>query len=267
MRIFTITHKIVKLPPLDNCYHTLMVGAANKDYIPEDYLRDDAGDNISKFNDSYCELTGLYWMWKNVSDEIIGLVHYRRFFAKISGLRYHTKYIVLDKKKNCQFLTEEMIKKKLASCDILVKKSTVRKENNRKIIATQIKQEDIEIMDSVIKNSYFDYYYSYVQEMNEYFHLNCNMFIGKKIIVDQYCEWLFPLLFQIDQEHKRKVGARFHQRELGYLGEILFGVWLNRNKINYQICDVVNIGETQQENGIMSINEAFSIYSKKIFKH
>ena len=42
-------------------------------------------DNISDRNETYCELTAMYWAWKNIKKiypdiEYIGLNHYRRYF-------------------------------------------------------------------------------------------------------------------------------------------------------------------------------------------
>ena len=63
-------------------YQPLYVGASS---IPTDnrqagWLYDDQGDNISQKNKHYCELTGLYWIWKNSPESIVGLTHYRRAF-------------------------------------------------------------------------------------------------------------------------------------------------------------------------------------------
>ena len=42
-------------------------------------IPDDAGENISAWNRSYCELTAQYWAWKNDTAAWQGLFHYRRY--------------------------------------------------------------------------------------------------------------------------------------------------------------------------------------------
>lgn len=78
IKVIVATHRpcAVSTDPL---YIPLQVGAAGKESIG--LRRDDTGENISEKNPFFCELTGLYWAWKNLSAEYIGLVHYRRYFA------------------------------------------------------------------------------------------------------------------------------------------------------------------------------------------
>lgn len=78
-QIYIMTHK--KIPEISNkIYIPLHVGKEGKADLG--YLGDNSGENISQKNDNYCELTGLYWLWKNVKCDIIGICHYRRFYKK-----------------------------------------------------------------------------------------------------------------------------------------------------------------------------------------
>ncbi len=58
----------------------LHVGKAGKPDIR--FRGDDSGDHISGRNGTFCELTGLYWAWKNLQAEYVGFVHYRRNFTR-----------------------------------------------------------------------------------------------------------------------------------------------------------------------------------------
>lgn len=63
----------------------LLLGASLNEAIVSDY-RDNSLINISNKNKIYCELTGLYWIWKNYGLETIewiGLSHYRRYLTLI----------------------------------------------------------------------------------------------------------------------------------------------------------------------------------------
>ena len=78
VKVIVATHKPYEMPS-DKLYLPVHVGAAGKESIG--YQRDDEGDNISNLNPYFCELTGFYWAWKNLKEDYIGLVHYRRLFT------------------------------------------------------------------------------------------------------------------------------------------------------------------------------------------
>ncbi|MBQ7883295.1 MAG: DUF4422 domain-containing protein [Phascolarctobacterium sp.] len=82
IKILVATHKKYWMPE-DEVYLPLHVGRDGKEDLG--YMGDNTGDNISDKNASYCELTGLYWAWKNLDCEYIGLCHYRRYFGKSSN--------------------------------------------------------------------------------------------------------------------------------------------------------------------------------------
>jgi Domain of unknown function (DUF4422) len=87
--IFVISHK--PLPAkLETPFMPLYVGAEAAK-APQNDLCDSRGDSISEMNPYFCELTGLYWVWKNwlptvKADELIGFCHYRRFFSPIKKI-------------------------------------------------------------------------------------------------------------------------------------------------------------------------------------
>lgn len=78
VKIIIATHKKTDLP-IDHLYLPIHVGKEGKDNIG--YEGDDTGDNISFKNPYYSELTAVYWAWKNLDADYIGLVHYRRYFS------------------------------------------------------------------------------------------------------------------------------------------------------------------------------------------
>ena len=90
IKVVVAAHKPYRMPEA-GVYVPLQVGASGKAPIrapggSADFLRDDAGDGISGRNPNWCELTGLYWAWKNLDADVLGLVHYRRHFRGARGI-------------------------------------------------------------------------------------------------------------------------------------------------------------------------------------
>ena len=79
IQLYVITHseELIRQIRNDEVYTPLFVGRNGKENFG--FCSDDScEDNISSKNRDYCELTGLYWMWKGSDADIIGLCHYRR---------------------------------------------------------------------------------------------------------------------------------------------------------------------------------------------
>ena len=83
IKIIVATHKKYQMPE-ETIYLPLQVGKEGKETIG--YQGDNQGENISEKNPYFCELTGLYWAWKNLDADYIGLVHYRRYFTNQRNL-------------------------------------------------------------------------------------------------------------------------------------------------------------------------------------
>ena len=81
IQIYVISHLLDDIEKTRNdfIYTPLFVGRNGRDNFG--YCSDDNGDNISSKNPYFCELTGLYWIWKQSKADIIGLCHYRRYFV------------------------------------------------------------------------------------------------------------------------------------------------------------------------------------------
>ncbi|MDO5403874.1 MAG: DUF4422 domain-containing protein, partial [Eubacteriales bacterium] len=89
--IYTMTHKIFSVPE-DEMYIPLQVGAAVNETLG--YTGDNTGDNISQLICYYCELTGMYWVWKNVHDcDYVGICHYRRYLLARNGTMFTSSEI------------------------------------------------------------------------------------------------------------------------------------------------------------------------------
>lgn len=227
--IFIIAHKKFPQILLSN-YKTLLVG--KKNFCLKNALRDDVGINIATKNKNYCELTGLYWIWKNWNEpsDYIGLVHYRRYFSK-SFLFNNVKF----------YLSDDYIEKKLKKYDCILP----RKFRFRKTIGVNYyqngagKKKDLMTLKKVIKEKFSEYSVSLDKVLQSHSASYCNMFIMKPKYFNQYCDWLFSVLFEMEKRTSLKGYTKEEARIYGYLGEILLNVWVNHNNIRVKYLPMV----------------------------
>ena len=222
IRIIVATHKEYWMPE-DPVYLPVHVGAAGKESIG--YQRDDEGENISGRNGNYCELTGLYWAWKNLRADYIGLAHYRRHFAngKLFG----------DKKK--KVINGAELEKKLKNTDILL--PTPRNywiETNYSHYAHAHHAIDLDTTKEILKEKYPSYIPAWETSMKKTTGHRFNMFIMKKGRFDQYCEWLFDILFELEKRLDISDYSKYDSRVFGFVSERLLDVWLDTNGFPYR---------------------------------
>ena len=245
MRVYIIEHKKVDLPKLSDIYAELQVGAAINGKIDSVDYYDNDGENISDKNISYNELTGLYWIWKNSNEDIIGLCHYRRFFvdakAKIMNVIFGEKG---------GYISEKKIRKKLQHSDMIVHNKTYYSSSNKEQFEkTQKYPNDLDIVEKVIDEYYPDYSDAYKKVVyGKNSHL-LNMMIARKQIVDEYCEWLFGVLFKVE-DTLQKNGETEFQRRIGMLGERLLDVWIEKN--NIKVCEMFSINTERRDCSIIA---------------
>ncbi len=235
MKILIATHKDYTFPG-EEPYYPIQVGAKINKKI-DNVLYDDSGENISIKNPCYCELTALYWLWKNVKDEIVGLVHYRRYFkVEKSDISINGHKIVDVNYLQC--LTDTV--------DILLPEKK-HFANEYKNVFWQYYDwhyiQDLIKIKEVVQTKYPEYLDSFDYVMSQKSMHICNMFVAKKRVMDEYCEWLFDILFSLESVIDISNYTPHQKRVYGFLSERLFNVWLHKNEnvLIVKTCELVNV--------------------------
>lgn len=196
----------------------------------EGFLSDDVGINISEKNKNYCELTGLYWIWKNSDFEYVGLIHYRRLFLnhRTPGrLTPVIKYIPLEHR----LLTANTVIKILRVKDIILPLKIAFAYSVKEEYERAHYKKDLELARQGIKHLAPDYLETFDKVMNRKYLHPYNMFVAKKALIDRYCEWLFSILEYIESKIDMGGYDQYQRRVYGFLAERLFNVWIEKNKL------------------------------------
>ena len=225
IKILVVTHKKYDMPEDNELFLPIQSGAA---IWPDlGIQRDDVGENISEKNLSYNELCPMYWAWKNIEADYIGICHYRRLFA-------NSQYNTSDKAK---IVNKESIQKKLKQCDIILprkKKYYFADIQTHYIKAKKgyetMHKKDLEVLRRSIKKTYPDY----SEELEKVLHSNkahmLHMCVMSREKYSEYCEFLFNVMLECETMLKDR---KDQERYIGAISEFLMDVWINKNKYQY----------------------------------
>lgn len=249
IKIIVATHKEYRMPS-DSMYLPLHVGAAiSNTKLP--YSGDDTGDNISCKNRNYCELTGLYWAWKNIDADYVGLVHYRRYFSK-------RKYII---NKFDRILKKDDVEKLLMSSSVLLPSKRhywIETTYSQYIHAHH--KEDLDVTREIIDQNYHDYLETFDECMKKTNGHRFNMFIMDYDHFQIYCGWLFSILFELENKLDISSYSEYDSRVFGFVSERLLDVFIAYNKIYYMDIPYVFLGKQD------FIRKGFRFIIRKFYK-
>ena len=227
LEVIVATHKMYVMPD-DSLYQPLLVGS---DFfldqqkgvtLPKNLILDNTGAHISSKNHNYSELTGLYWLWQNTvkkdtnPDSFYGLVHYRRFLSAKNKKAPLTK----TELQNLINLKYEII---------LPKKRNYYIENLYSHYAHTLHIGPLDRTREIIKEKYPNFLPEFDRLKTRRSAHMFNIFIFKKPLFEEYCEFLFGILFTLESSLTKEELTRydgFHARFFGRISELLLDVFL-----------------------------------------
>lgn len=176
-------------------------------------ISDDKSDNISLKNRQYCELTVMYWIWKNTDSEYIGLSHYRRRFD------FEDDDIALIKGKDI---------------DCVLTIPMINVPDVRYMYGKNHEVEDWDIMADIVKEMNPDYSQALRVVGESNYYVPYNMFVMKRKVFNDYCAWLYPILEKCEETIGQK-NDPYQNRYIGFLAERLMTAYIYHHREDLKI--------------------------------
>lgn len=217
--------------PKEGIYEPIHVGRAGATCsLP--YAGDDTGEHISEKNATFCELTAVYWAWKQLSHEdAIGLCHYRRYFA---NKRFGAK----RERIACGTDYEKILA--TVPC-ILPPMRNYFIETNYSQYVHAHHEADLTITREILATRHPDYLPAWEQVTASTKGHRFNMFVMRWELFDAYCTWLFDILFELEKRLDISAYSAYDKRVFGFVAERLLDVYLIKEQIPYATLPMVNL--------------------------
>ena len=255
-KILICCHK-PSILPTDDLFLPLQVGKAISHYDlhiqGDDTCRGVPCNNISNKNDSYCELTGLYWAWKNIKTlypnlKYLGLCHYRRYFSfSRIGLFSDSVDLPVSEIENYK-IDRIRLSNDLQKDATIVAKQRVYPYPPCIDYSFWHIGDDYRSLVKTIRDLYPEYLSTTFSIMERGNRMSpYNMFIMPFQVVDAYCTWMFDVLRNVEPLIPYMHYNAEQKRVFGYLSEWLLNIWLIHNNIHCVYYPVIRFTEEKTQ--------------------
>lgn len=234
IEIYVVAHKESRMPT-NSIFLPVQVG---KGPNIEGFMRDNTGENITEKNNNYCELTAMYWAWKNRKADVKGLVHYRRVFTNGKNIPSWAS----AEYKYSNLITEKQVIDMLSNeCQIILPKA------HDYITETAFEHykhnhdsfDALDLIREYLKCQYPTYVDAFDRAMESKRSHLLNMMIASNKIFDEYAEWVFDVLSYVEANYSIDRLDAYDKRIFGFISELLLDVWIDANHLDYRELPVV----------------------------
>ena len=256
LRIYSFYYKETEIPIANEFYIPVMAGNNSK-ALAADFTGDDTGESISEKNDYYSELTGIYWVWKNTNQDVVGTCHYRRYFTAVKyPLSYSVKRILLFwtwfykrrrgiiyaskiEKFSSRVINENEVAKIMQDYDVILPQKRLFRYSIKEHYRKYHNVNDLKIVEDVIKSKCPEFLSSFYNTLNgNWLYLN-NMFILNKNEFNRLMNWLFAILFEFENRIDTQNYKDYQSRVFGFISERLITVWFNHQNLRIKELPII----------------------------
>ncbi len=241
LKILVCYNKPYTMPPLDDgILLPVQGGKAISQYDlgfqADNEVNGQPCDNISGKNDSYSEMSVMYWAWKNLKRlypdvKYVGLSHYRRFFA-FRNVPFSESIERAESDIESYRINPREVISILESGRIIIPKKKNYPYSLMIDFSVCHVSDDYKTTREVIRTKFPDYYDDFITVMehnNKMSHYN--MFIMKYEDFEKYCEWVFAVMSEVESLIPYQHYNRQQKRILGSITERLLNVYVRKNKL------------------------------------
>jgi hypothetical protein len=184
-----------------------------------EFLNENEGENIARYNEQLNECTALYWIWKNTNSKFVGLNHYRRYFYN-NNIRVSSNYLSMEKISDVfDNGGYDIILPQLLTLGISVY------DNIRNVVGDELAKvchEAIERILSLVCPECLNAYKMVIFGNRLY---PCNMFVAKRSVMDRYCDWLFSFIVKVADMVDVDGMSVAQKRTVGFFAEAMMTCW------------------------------------------
>lgn len=226
------------------------VGAALSKTTLDYCIRDDEGENISTKNPSWCELTALYWQWKNVDADYYGLFHYRRLLSFKYKDGVYNELNLLDGVKNKHLLKDTEIENLCSNFDIITSPYFDIHPiglNEHKLTAYEFYcrdhfKSDLDNMIKIVEVMHIDFHKALVESLQQKKACFGNIKIMKKEYFNEYCDILFSVLFELENKNDINGYDSYQKGLYSFLAERMLNAYVLYAKNKYKKLKFTEMG-------------------------